>query len=63
MKDNIYIQEIEKFNDEISVWKLIDKHFNIIWKIIVFSPLLFVVISLLIFFGHNSMFLLFLSYY
>jgi len=56
MKDNIYIQEIEKFNDEISVWKLIDKHFNIIWKIIVFSPLLFVVISLLIFFGHNSMF-------
>lgn len=56
MKNNIYIQEIEKFNDEISVWKLIDKHFNIIWKIIVFSPLLFVVISLLIFFGHNSMF-------
>ncbi len=56
MKDNIYIQEIEKFNDEISIWKLIDKHFNIIWKIIVFSPLLFVVISLLIFFGHNSMF-------
>ena len=36
MKDNIYIQEIEKFNDEISIWKLIDRHFDIIWKIIVF---------------------------
>ena len=56
MKDNIYIQEIEKFNDEISVWKLIDRHFDIIWKIIVFFPLLFVVISFLIFVNYNLMF-------
>ena len=56
MKDNIYIQEIEKFNDEISVWKLIDRHFDIIWKIIVFSPLLFVGISFLIFVNYNLMF-------
>ena len=56
MKDNIYIQEIEKFNDEISVCKLIDKHFDIIWKIIVFFPLLFVVISFLIFVNYNLMF-------
>ena len=56
MKDNIYIQEIEKFNDEISIWKLIDRHFDIIWKIIVFFPLLFVVISFLIFVNYNLMF-------
>ncbi len=56
MKSNIYIQEIEKFNDEISVWKLIDRHFDIIWKIIVFSPLLFVGISFLIFVNYNLMF-------
>ena len=56
MKDNIYIQEIEKFNDEISIWKLIDRHFDIIWKIIVFSPLLFVGISFLIFVNYNLMF-------
>ncbi len=31
MKDNIYIQEIEKFNDEISVWKLIDRQAKIWW--------------------------------
>ena len=63
MKDNIYIQEIEKFNDEISVCKLIDKHFDIIWKIIVFFPLLFVVISFLIFVNYNLMFFLFLPCY
>ena len=56
MKSNIYIQEIEKFNDEISIWKLIDRHFDIIWKIIVFSPLLFVGISFLIFVNYNLMF-------
>jgi len=56
MKDNIYIQEIEKFNDEISIWKLIDRHFDIIWKIIVFFSLLFVVISFLIFVNYNLMF-------
>ena len=56
MKDNIYIQEIEKFNDEISIWELIDRHFDIIWKIIVFFPLLFVVISFLIFVNYNLMF-------
>ncbi|MFC2391152.1 MAG: hypothetical protein ACFNVV_04445 [Bacteroidota bacterium] len=56
MKSNIYIQEIEKFNDEISIWKLIDRHFDIIWKIIVFFPLLFVVISFLIFVNYNLMF-------
>ena len=56
MKSNIYIQEREMFNDEISVWKLIDKHFDIIWKIIVFFPLLFVVISFLIFVNYNLMF-------
>ena len=32
MKSNIYIQEIEKFNDEISIWELIDRHFDTIWK-------------------------------
>ena len=31
MKDNIYIQEIEKFNDEISIWKLIDRQAKIWW--------------------------------
>ena len=56
MESNIYIQEIEKFNDEISIWKLIDRHFDIIWKIIVFFPLLFVVISFLIFVNYNLMF-------
>lgn len=56
MKDNIYIQEIEKFNDEISIWELIDRHFDIIWKIIVFFPLLFVLISFLIFVNYNLMF-------
>ena len=56
MKSNIYIQEIEKFNDEISIWELIDRHFDIIWKIIVFSPLLFVGISFLIFVNYNLMF-------
>lgn len=39
MKNNIYIQEIEKFNDEISVWKLIDKHVKVIWWIGLFLPL------------------------
>ena len=39
MKDNIYIQEIEKFNDEISVWRLIDKHVKVIWWIGLFLPL------------------------
>ena len=39
MKDNIYIQEIEKFNDEISVCKLIDKHVKVIWWIGLFLPL------------------------
>ena len=39
MKDNIYIQEIEKFNDEISVWRLIDKHVKKIWWIGLFLPL------------------------
>jgi hypothetical protein len=39
MKDNIYIQEIEKFNDEISVCKLIDKHVKKIWWIGLFLPL------------------------
>ena len=31
MKDNIYIQEIEKFNDEISIWELIDRQAKIWW--------------------------------
>jgi len=31
MKDNIYIQEIEKFNDKISIWKLIDRQAKIWW--------------------------------
>jgi hypothetical protein len=39
MKSNIYIQEIEKFNDEISVWRLIDKHVKVIWWIGLFLPL------------------------
>lgn len=39
MKDNIYIQEIEKFNDEISVCELIDKHVKVIWWIGLFLPL------------------------
>lgn len=39
MKDNIYIQEIEKFNDELSVWRLIDKHVKVIWWIGLFLPL------------------------
>ena len=39
MKDNIYIQEIEKFNDEISVCGLIDKHVKVIWWIGLFLPL------------------------
>ena len=39
MKNNIYIQEIEKFNDEISVCELIDKHVKKIWWIGLFLPL------------------------
>ena len=39
MKDNIYIQEIEKLNDEISVCELIDKHVKVIWWIGLFLPL------------------------
>lgn len=39
MKNNIYIQEIEKFNDEISVCELIDKHVKVIWWIGLFLPL------------------------
>lgn len=39
MKDNIYIQEIEKFNDEISIWELIDRHVKVIWWIGLFLPL------------------------
>lgn len=38
MKDNIYIQEIEKFNDEISIWELIDRQAKI-WWIGLFLPL------------------------
>lgn len=39
MKNNIYIQEIENFNDEISVCELIDKHVKKIWRIGLFLPL------------------------
>ena len=38
MKDNIYIQEIEKFNDEISIWEQIDRQAKI-WWIGLFLPL------------------------
>ena len=38
MKNNIYIQEVEKFNDEISVWKLIDRQV-VIWWIGLLLPL------------------------
>lgn len=38
-KRNIYIQEIECFKDEISVWELIDKHIKKSWWAIILLPL------------------------
>lgn len=45
MKHNIYIQEIEKLNEEISVYKLINRHFKWNWWIVIILPILMSILS------------------
>lgn len=54
MKHKIYIQEIEKINEKISVYKLIDRHFKIKWWLtIILLPILFLISSYICYYCNN----------
>lgn len=45
MKNNIYIQEIEKLNNKLSLYNLIHKYFKLHWWFIISSPLFFLILG------------------
>ena len=58
MKHKIYIQEIEKLNEEISVYKLINRHFKWNWRLVIFSPILMFNLSYVFFWYTKYYFLI-----
>lgn len=57
MKNSIYIQEIERLNSKISIYKLIDKHFKLRWWIVIALPIVLFILSYTFFLYRSYWFL------